>query len=211
MDVHSIRKPNPTNMSKATSIALFSNPRDERFTDPAQEVEYKVRINGPVAAFESPCKQSVDDDDDSLRFIMSNTDSLDSFKKFNESVIQRIVDSANRPLTPSVKCPSDQSEVHKVFKGLPSPTEEQDTLDEQKQEKVQHINPLMKLIQSPDKETFTAFNKLFMHRYQQLAQGRLTVKPQDLRQYTDMLMHLQKEKKAQKAKKIINFDKIIDA
>ena len=201
-------------MSSLPSITLFSN---SKTTSPVKLDTFCGLKPINTGCFDSPTKpipsagKDSCEDSDSLKFILSNNESLDSFKKFRDNVLQKIVDSANRPLTPSVKCPSNESEVHKVYRGLPSPTEVLDAADEQQPDKVQHINPLKRLAASPDKETFDQFNKLFMLRYQQLAKGRLSVKPQDLRQYTDMLMQLQKDKKILKAKKKFNMDKLIGA
>lgn len=131
---------------------------------------------------ESPMPDSLDD------IVFSNPDSLDSFKKFRESLMKRVQASADRMPASSSGCPSDQSEVYSIFKDL--------------NDEVKHVNF----------DTFTdkdgkklSFFELFMVRYRQVCKDRKTVKVADLQSFTNMLEHTYCPRRQQ----ITSFDNIL--
>lgn len=140
-----------------------------------------------VPASTQYCDSPAPDSLDSIVF--SNTNSLESFKKFRDSVIKRIQESADKMPLSSPGCPSNESEIHSIFKDL--------------NDELKDVNN--DTVTDKDGKTLTFF-ELFMVRYRQVCKDRKSVKVSDLREFTDMLEYNYRGRRRQQ---ITNFDAIM--
>lgn len=137
-------------------------------------------------ACKTPCTKHASDRVDSLEGLLSQ-ESLESFRKFRDSLLQRLQASADKELSVSVDCPSNTSELFSVYKGLESEAKSWD-LDKMLDQKGQPID----------------FVDLFIHRYKQVCKDRQRVRESDLRQFSRALE--EQTGKRRRPAGITNFD-----
>ena len=137
-----------------------------------------------------PSKNSIEKVD-SLDGLMSDT-SLDSFRRFRDSLIDRLQLSADKELTASIECLSNQSEVFSVYKGLESQTKSWN-LEKMVDQKGIQID----------------FVDLFIYRYKQVCKDRKRVKESDLKEFTEKL-EMNCNANRRRPQGITNFDNIFN-
>lgn len=127
---------------------------------------------------------------DSLEGLMSQN-SLDSFRKFRDTLIERLQHSADKDLSISIECPSNTSEIFSVYKGLESDS------------KSWNLE-----LMTDKKGNPMDFVDLFLHRYKQVCKDRQRVRESDLKQFTRVLEN-NTIKQRKKPADITNFDVIL--